>query len=172
MSSNFWLKLNDLISNQNLNYLSQYQIRIVYLSWKLKLVSAMFYQNFIFHQMIPLQKLWKMFFISSKKLFLFSRYSDFWIFIYSPIFFPVSHCFRPWFKKNPEVYDLINCLNKNLVKHYIWYLEKEIRSDIETLSVDGVLIQNIFMLHQKLAPHPFLILLNNSKKTVHARNSF
>ena len=30
-----------------------------------------------FHQMIALQKLWKMFFISSKKLFFFSRYSNF-----------------------------------------------------------------------------------------------
>ena len=38
----------------------------------LKLVPAIFYQIFIFHQMIAFQKLWKMFFISSKKLFLFS----------------------------------------------------------------------------------------------------
>ena len=37
-----------------------------------------FSSNFsFFHQMIPLQKLWKMFFISSKKLFSFSRYSHF-----------------------------------------------------------------------------------------------
>ena len=32
-----------------------------------------------FHQMIALQKLWKMLFISSKKLFSFSRYSNFCI---------------------------------------------------------------------------------------------
>ena len=43
----------------------------------LKLVSAIFYQIFISHQMIALQKLWKLFFISSKKLFLFSRYLSF-----------------------------------------------------------------------------------------------
>ena len=48
----------------------------------LKLVSATFYQIFIFFQMIALQKLWKMFFISSKKLFSFSRYSNFCIFIF------------------------------------------------------------------------------------------
>ena len=42
----------------------------------LKLVSAIFYQILISHQMIALQKLLKMFFISSKKFFLFSRYSD------------------------------------------------------------------------------------------------
>ena len=40
-----------------------------------------------FHQMIALQKLWKMFFISSKKLFSFSRYSKFCIFVF-PSFFP------------------------------------------------------------------------------------
>ena len=45
----------------------------------LKLVSAIFYQIFISHQMIACQKLWKMLFISSKKLVSFSRYSDFCI---------------------------------------------------------------------------------------------
>ena len=43
----------------------------------LKLVSAILYQIFIFDQMIGLQKLWKKFFISSKNLFSFSRYSIF-----------------------------------------------------------------------------------------------
>ena len=45
-------------------------------------MSAIFHQIFIFHQ-----KLWKMFFISSKKLFSFSKYSNFCIFIF-PSFFP------------------------------------------------------------------------------------
>ena len=52
------------------------------LKWNLKLASAIFYQIFIFQQMIALQKLWKMFFISSKKLFLFSRYSNFCVFVH------------------------------------------------------------------------------------------
>ena len=45
----------------------------------LKLVSAIFCQIFFFffHQMIALRKLWKMFFVSSKKLILFLRYSNF-----------------------------------------------------------------------------------------------
>ena len=43
----------------------------------LKLVSTIFYQIYFFHQMIALQKQWKMFFVSSKKLFSFLRYSDF-----------------------------------------------------------------------------------------------
>ena len=52
----------------------------------LKLVSAIFYQIFIFHQMTALQKLWKMFFISSKKLF---RSRDIQIFVFpSSPFFP------------------------------------------------------------------------------------
>ena len=110
----------------------------------LKLVCTIFYQVLIFHQMITLQKLWKMFFISPKKLFLFSRYSNFCIFVF-PSFFSVSHCFRGWFKKNLKVYDVINCLNKNLITHFVWYLEKEIRCGIETLSIDRVIIQNIFM---------------------------
>ena len=54
---------------------------------KLKLVSAIFYQIFILYQMITLQKLWKTFFISSKKLFSFSRYSDFSISVF-PSFSP------------------------------------------------------------------------------------
>ena len=53
----------------------------------LKLVSAILNQIFVFHQMIALQKLWKMFFISFKKLFLFLRYSNFCIFVF-PSFFP------------------------------------------------------------------------------------
>ena len=45
----------------------------------LKLVSAIFIKFLFFQQMIALQKLWKMLFISSKKFFLFSRYSNFCI---------------------------------------------------------------------------------------------
>ena len=48
----------------------------------LKLVSAIFYQIFIFHQMIALQKLQKIFFISSKKLFSLLRYLNFCIFVF------------------------------------------------------------------------------------------
>ena len=47
---------------------------------ELKLVSAIFIKFVFFHQMIALQKLGKMLFISSKKLFSFLRYSNFCIF--------------------------------------------------------------------------------------------
>ena len=77
-------------------------------------------------------------FISSKKLFSFSRYSNF-LFPYSHLFLPVGHCFRGWPKINLKVYDAINCQNKNLITHFVWYLEKEKRYDIETLSINRVL---------------------------------
>ena len=57
-------------------------------SGKLKLASTIFYKIFISHQMIALQKLWEMFFISSKMLFSFRRYSNFCISVF-PSF---SHC--------------------------------------------------------------------------------
>ena len=102
----------------------------------LKLVSAIFYQMFIFHWIIALQKLSKMFFISSKKLFLFSRYSNFCISVYLSFFSSVSHCFGGWSNKNHKVYDVINCLNKKLIAHFVWYLEKEIRCDFGTLFIN------------------------------------
>ena len=38
-----------------------------------------------------------------------------------------------------KVCDIINCLNKNLKKHFVCYLEKEKRYDVETLSIDRAL---------------------------------
>ena len=56
-------------------------LRLTFIEWRctLKLVSAIFYHIFISHQMIALQKLWKMLFISCEKLFSFLRYSNFCI---------------------------------------------------------------------------------------------
>ena len=58
-------------------------------SWLLKLLSAFVYQMFIFHQMITLQKLWKMFFISPKKLFFVLKIFNFSYFCL-PVFFSLS----------------------------------------------------------------------------------
>ena len=56
------------------------------LYYSLKLVSVIFYQMFIFHQMIALQKLWKMFLIHLKSSFLSG---DIQIFVFpSSFFFP------------------------------------------------------------------------------------
>ena len=43
-----------------------------------------------------------------------------------------------------KVYDIINCLNKMLLTHLLWYLDKEKRYDIETLTIDGVLNKQYF----------------------------
>ena len=77
-----------------------------------------------FHQMTALKQLWKMLFISSEKLYSFSRYSNFYFSIF-PSFFPVSHWLRGWSKRNLKIYNVSNCLNKNLITHFVWYLEKE-----------------------------------------------
>ena len=130
-----WNLANILITKKNFQRSNKNFLNV---TWHLKFVSATLYQIFIFHQMIALQKLRKMVFISSKKLFSFSRYSNFCMFLF-PLFFPVSHCFIGWFKENLKVHDVINCLNKNLITHYAWYLKKKIRCDIETLSIDIVL---------------------------------
>ena len=65
-----------------------------------------------------------------------------------------------------------------LITRFVWYLEKEIRCDTETLSIVRVLNTNIFMKKScrkcapKVIPDPFLILLKNPKQTLHAGNSF
>ena len=75
----FWVMLQ--------NTLGQSVCKIFYPYFDLlKLVSTISNQIFISHQMIVLQKLWKMPFISSKNPFSFSRYSNFCISIF-PSFF-------------------------------------------------------------------------------------
>ena len=81
------LELNELMTNQSQAF-HNFQSTLGSDSLHLKLVSAIFYHIFIFHQMIALQELWKMSFISPKKLFSFSRYSNFCI----PVFPSFSPC--------------------------------------------------------------------------------
>ena len=92
-------------------------------------------------QMTALQKLMFLFHLKSS---FHSRDIQFLIFLLSPLFLPVSHCFRGWSKINLIVYDIINILNKMLITHFIWYLEKEKRYDTETLSVDTELNKEQF----------------------------
>ena len=78
-----------------------------------------------------------------KNVFLFHLKSSFrsrdiqiCVFPSSPLFLPVSHYFSGWSKINLKVYNVTNCLNKNLITHFAWNLEKEKRYDIETLPID------------------------------------
>ena len=124
------------------------QIQQILLSyWRflslLKLVSTIFFQIFIFHQMIALQNYEKCFLFHLKSSFR-SRDIQFFVFPSSPLFFPVSRCFGGWSKKNLKVYDVINCLNKKLITHFVWCLEKEIRCDIETLFIERELNKEYF----------------------------
>ena len=87
-----------------------------------------------------------------KNVFIFNQKSpfrsqDILIFVLpsSPLFLPVSHCFRSWSKINFKVYDIINCLNKNLITHFLWYFGKEKRYAIETLSIDRVFSKKYFL---------------------------
>ena len=93
---------------------------------------------FIFHQMIALNNYQKSFLFHLKSSFC-SRAIQIFVFPSSPLFFPAGHCFRRWLKINLKVYNVINCLNKNSMTYFVWYLQKERRYDIETLSIDGVL---------------------------------
>ena len=121
----------DCTNECTVNYLQKASICMIY--YIFKACVCYFYPIFIFHQMISLQKLWKMFFYFIKKaLFVF-------VFLSFPLFFLVSHCLRDWSKKNLKIYDVMNCLNKNLITHFVWYIEKEIRCDIKPLSIDKVL---------------------------------
>ena len=82
-------------------------------------------------------------------------------------------------RKIYKAYDVINCFNKNLITHFVWYLEKKRRCDIETLSIDRELNKEKFygkimqkMYTKSYPPDPLLILLNNPKQPLHARKSF
>ena len=121
-----------------------------------------------------------------KNVFLFHlkssfRSPDIQIFVIrSSLFFPpVTHCFGGSLKINLKFDDVITCLNKNLITHFVLYLEKERRYEIETLYIDGVLNKEHFNgkfvqknVCQKLFPDPFLILVNNPKEPLHLKNSF
>ena len=100
--------------------------------------NAIFYLFFFFTKWLTFKNYEKCFLFHLKSSF---RSCDISLFVFSSslLFFPVSHCFRGWSKKNLEVYDIISCLNKNLITHFVWYLEKEIRHDIESLSINRVL---------------------------------
>ena len=160
---NSWLQKNSFRRNKIKNCCTLFKACVRYFLW-----------NFYFSPNDSPLKLWKMFFFNLKSSF---RSQDIQIFGYlsSPLFFPVSRCFRGWSKKNLKVYDVINSLDKNLITHFVWYFEKEMRCDIKTLSIDRIL-RNIFMEKscRNCAPKasPFLILLNNPKQSLHARNSF
>ena len=117
-------------------------------------------------------------FISSKILFSFSRYSNFCIFIF-PSFSSCQPFFRPWSKIKLKVYDVINCLSKNLITHFVRYLDKKKRYDFEILSIDRVLNNEHFLwknhaenVRQKLVPDPFFYFGKQPRTTMACKKFF
>ena len=119
----------------------QYSLILIFLIWLCfwfqislqdcaKACVRYFLPNFCFspHDK-PFKNYEKMFLFHLKSSF---RFRDIKIFVSlsSPLFLPVSNCFRGWSKENLKVYDVINCLNKNLITYFVWYLEKEIKFHI------------------------------------------
>ena len=132
-------------------------------------MAATFYQVFIFHQMIALQNHEKKFF-SSKKLLSIEIFKP--LYFHLPLFFPISHCFRGWSKKRLKVNDIDNifCLiywEKNKV-WWNWNSAHWIELNKEHFLQNN----HAEIVHQNLAPDSSLILLNNPKQPLHARNSF
>ena len=91
--------------------------------WHLKLVPTIFYQTFISTEWYSFKNYEKCYLFHLKSSFR-SRNIQIFVFPFSPLFLPVSQCFRGWSKIN-LVYDGINCLNKNLITQFVWYFEKE-----------------------------------------------
>ena len=100
--------------------------------------------NFYFSPNDSLSKTMKNVFISSKKDFSFLRYLNFVIMSFH-LFISVGHCLRGWWSNiNLKVYDIINCLNENLITHFVWYLGKEKKVwqwNIETLTLNTLSIK-------------------------------
>ena len=107
--------------------------------YQLKAFVHHFLSNFYFSPNDSPSKTMKNVFLFHLKSSFHSQDVKLFVYLSSPLFFPVSHCFWGSFKKNLKVYDIINCLNENLITHYVWYLEKEIWRDIKILSIDWVL---------------------------------
>ena len=107
----------------------------------LKLVSAIFH---FFTKWQPLDISEKCFLLYLKNSF---RSQDIQIFVFlsSPLFPPVSHCFSGCSKINLKVYDVINWLNKNLITHFVWYLEKKKDMALKLCPLIGYWIRSTFM---------------------------
>ena len=118
----------DCIKQGTVNYLQKASICMIY--YIFKACVCYFLWNFYFSPIDTPPKTMKNVFYFIKKALSVLAFLSF------PLFFPVSHCLRGWSKKSLKINDVINCLNKNLTTHFVWCLEKEIRCDIETLSID------------------------------------
>ena len=76
-----------------------------------------------------------------------------------------------------KVYEVINCLNKNLIPHFVWYLEKGKRYDIETVSIDRIWNKKHFCescrkFTSKVSPIPLCSFGKKLKTAIAYKESF
>ena len=109
----------------------------------LKACVCYFLTNFLFFTKWYFFKNYERCFLFHLKSSFPSRDIQIFVFPSSPLFLPVSCYFRAWSTINFKVYDVINCLNKILITHFVQYLEKEKRWHW-TLTTDGVLNKKHF----------------------------
>ena len=107
--------------------------------WHLKVCVRYFLLNFCFSPNDSSSKTMKNVFLFHLKSSFRSRDIHFFVFLSCPLFLPFSNCDGGCLKINAKVYDVINCLNKNLIIHFVWYLDIKKRYGIETLSIYRVL---------------------------------
>ena len=115
----WWLHFWENIFILGPKSVSSFSCNIQQQTYLLKLVSAIFSEVFIFHQTVALQKLWKMFFISSTKLFLFSRFSNFCIFS------PCQPFLERLIQDKSQSLWRLQLTKKQLKNTFVWYLEKK-----------------------------------------------
>ena len=115
--------------------------KVLQYSYMLRKVCVRYF--LFFHQMRALQKLREMISIPSKKFISFLRYLNFCI--------PVLPSFS---LRRLLLYDVINCLNKNSITHFVSYHEKEKRYDIEILSRNILMDKSCWKYTPKASPWP------------------
>ena len=154
---------NQICYNNLFQSMQQYNFRnlnrVIFTSWKhleswvnapwhcFSVIKAFVYYFFIIFCFSPKDspsKTMKNFFLFHLKISFHSQDIQIFVFLSFSHLLPVSHCFRACSKINLKVYDVINCLNKNLIIHFVWYFGKEKSYDIETLSINRVLNKKHF----------------------------
>ena len=89
-------------------------------------------------------KIYERSFLFNLKNYFPSQAIQVFVFQSSPLYLPVTQCFRAWSKINIKFYDVINALNKNFIKQFVWHLEKKKRHHFEILAIDTALSKEHF----------------------------
>ena len=116
----------------------------------LKLVSTIFYQIYIFSPNdSPLKIMENVFYYIKKALFILKIFK--FLCFCLPLFFSLSAIALEIY---PRKILVLWHLNKDFMTHFVWYHEKKIRCDIETLTIDRVLNKEHFYgkIMQKIMP--------------------